>query len=225
MISVVVPTWNREVYLPECIDSILAQTYKDFELIIVDDGSTDDSKILYNYYTEKDKRVRVLYVEHGGIARARNAGIEASKGEYIAVMDSDDIMSPNRLKMSLRAIEGYDFVYSPYGLANERGEVLQWIQPPSKVTFEDIKRNGAWPHVTIMARRRCFDDNPYRNEFEVNDDSGLVWDWFRADYRSKMIKDPTVIVRTHPKSTSSTEDKRLRNVLDILEKEYDEYEG
>jgi glycosyltransferase involved in cell wall biosynthesis len=225
MISIVMPSKDRQTYLPEAIESVLHQTHEDFELIIVDDGSEDDSRILYDYYTAKDKRVKVMYIEPSGIAIARQTGVEASHGEFIAVMDSDDIMNPDRLKLSLKAIKGVDFVYSPYGLADESGEVKQWAGCPEKVTLEDVKNNASWPHVTIMARKKCFIENPYRPEFKVNDDSGLTWDWFKAGYKAKMIDTPTMIVRLHPQSTSNTKSKELKKVLDTLKKEYDEYEG
>ena len=90
MVSIIVPIYKVESYLPKCIDSILVQTYTDFELILVDDGSPDNCGIICDAYAEKDKRVRVIHQKNAGVSAARNAGIEAAKGEYISFIDGDD---------------------------------------------------------------------------------------------------------------------------------------
>lgn len=223
MISIVMPSYNREAYLAETVESIIGQTYKDWELIIVDDGSTDDSKFLYDYYTKLDKRIKVVYMEHGGISKARNEGMRNSKGEYICVMDSDDLMVSGRLKESLKAIKKVDFVYSPYGIANNG--VITEVDTPKKVTFEDVKKNGAWPHVTIMARRKCFTENPYKDEFTANDDAWLVWKWFEAGYTAKRITKPMVLVKLHGGNVSKTRQKEIDRVQKVLNKEYKAYEN
>ena len=94
LISVIVPVYNVEEYIDECIISILPQTYKNIEFILVDDGSTDRSGILCDGYKAKDKRVYVIHQENMGLAAARNTGIQQAKGEYLAFVDSDDFISP-----------------------------------------------------------------------------------------------------------------------------------
>lgn len=104
MISVIVPVYNVEPYLRQCIDSILAQTYTDFELILIDDGSTDNCGAVCDEYAAKDDRIRVFHQENAGVSAARNTGITAARGEYIAFVDSDDWVVPtylNRLYMQL----------------------------------------------------------------------------------------------------------------------------
>ena len=218
-ISVVMPSYNREAYLSEAIESVLNQSFKDFEFIIVDDGSTDGSHYLYDYY-KNDKRVKVeLLGKNMGIAYARNHGIKCASGEYIAVMDSDDVMVIDRLKLSLRAIKDVDFVYSPYGVFD--GQDIKNHIPPAKVTLEDVEKNGAWPHVTIMAKRKCFIENPYK--FRSNDDAWLVWQWFKAGYKSKMIKYPTMVVRYHQGNVSKTKQKEVEDVNRIIQEEIRNY--
>lgn len=89
-ISVIVPVYNTEKYLRRCIDSILAQTFTDFELLLVDDGSKDNSGAICDEYAKKDPRVRVFHKENGGVSSARNLGLDEAKGEWIAFVDSDD---------------------------------------------------------------------------------------------------------------------------------------
>ena len=89
-ISVIVPVYNVEKYLRKCIESILNQTFREFELILVDDGSTDSSGKICDEYALKDSRIKVIHKENGGASSARNAGLDVAKGEYIGFVDSDD---------------------------------------------------------------------------------------------------------------------------------------
>ena len=92
-VSIIVPVYNVEPYLRRCIDSILAQSFADFELILVDDGSTDACGAICDEYVEKDERILVIHQENGGLSAARNTGIKASAGEYLLFCDSDDYVS------------------------------------------------------------------------------------------------------------------------------------
>ena len=92
-LSVIVPVYNTEKYLRECIDSILAQTFTDFELILVDDGSTDSSGAICDEYAAKDPRIQVIHQENGGATVARRSGVSCARGEYITFVDSDDWIS------------------------------------------------------------------------------------------------------------------------------------
>jgi len=96
-ISVIVPVYNVEKYLHKCVDSILAQTLSDIELILVDDGSPDGSGAICDEYAQKDSRVKVIHKPNGGVSSARNAGIDVASGEWICFVDSDDIIEPTYL--------------------------------------------------------------------------------------------------------------------------------
>ena len=95
IISIIVPVYNVEKYLKRCIDSILNQTFKDFELILVNDGSTDGCKEICNQYEKLDNRIKVIHKENGGLSSARNAGLDIAKGKYIGFVDSDDYINVN----------------------------------------------------------------------------------------------------------------------------------
>ena len=119
-ISVIVPVYNVEKYLPRCIDSILAQTFTDFELLLIDDGSSDNSGKICDKYARKDKRIRVFHKENGGVSSARNIGLDKAKGEWITFVDSDDYVGKNWLtyfyptdkdKGYLR-VQGYEIIQS-----------------------------------------------------------------------------------------------------------------
>lgn len=90
MISIIVPVYNTEKYLDQCIQSILSQTYTDYELLLVDDGSTDSSGVICDRYAEQDSRVREFHKPNGGVSSARNMGLDNARGEWIGWVDSDD---------------------------------------------------------------------------------------------------------------------------------------
>ena len=90
MISIIVPVYNVEPYLRKCLDSILAQTYRDLEILIIDDGSTDGSGRICDEYAGKDDRIKVFHTENHGLSAARNYALDRSHGDYIAFIDSDD---------------------------------------------------------------------------------------------------------------------------------------
>lgn len=97
-ISVIVPVYNTEKYLKECIDSILTQTFTDFELLLIDDGSTDNSGTICDDYAAKDSRVRVFHKPNGGVSSARNLGLDNVRGKWVVFVDADDIIPYNSLK-------------------------------------------------------------------------------------------------------------------------------
>ena len=95
MISVIIPIYNVENYLKKCIESVINQTYKNLEIILVNDGSNDNSKNIIDEYSTIDNRIKVINKENGGLSDARNAGIEIAKGDYITFLDSDDWIELN----------------------------------------------------------------------------------------------------------------------------------
>jgi len=108
MISVIVPVYNSEKYIARCIDSILAQSYKDIELILVNDGSSDASPEICDSYAARDFRVHVIHKENGGVSSARNAGLEIAAGDYIAFVDSDDYIDSEMYQSMIDTARKYD---------------------------------------------------------------------------------------------------------------------
>ena len=103
-ISIIVPVYNVESYLSNCIDSILNQTFKDFELILVNDGSTDKSLEICKHYKNMDDRIFIIDKKNGGLSSARNAGLDIIKGEYIGFVDSDDYIHPQMYELLYKQI-------------------------------------------------------------------------------------------------------------------------
>ncbi|HJD96893.1 glycosyltransferase, partial [Mailhella massiliensis] len=97
-LSVIIPVYNVEKYLARCLDSVLAQSFSDMEIICVDDGSTDSSPDILRAYAARDARIRLIHQKNRGIAAARNAGLDAAAGRYVAFVDSDDAVTPDIYK-------------------------------------------------------------------------------------------------------------------------------
>ena len=110
LVSVITPVYNTEKYLDECIGSILSQSMTDFELLLIDDGSTDGSGAICDRYAEKDKRIRVFHIPNGGVSAARNLGLDNARGEFVVFVDSDDRVTPDHLQQLADSNIGEDGV-------------------------------------------------------------------------------------------------------------------
>jgi len=108
VISVIIPVYNVEKYLPECLDSVLSQDYTKFEIILIDDGSKDDSGRICDEYAAKDHRIQVIHQSNAGAGAAKNTGLRAATGEYLAFLDSDDYLEPGAYSHMMDLMEEYD---------------------------------------------------------------------------------------------------------------------
>ena len=147
-ISIVIPVYNIERYLNKCLDSIINQSFKDFELILINDGSTDNSGEICDHYAQKDSRVKVIHKDNGGVSSARNIGLDQAKGEWITFVDSDDWVHEDFLKKrhELAIAENADVAYCDLELVysdhseycrtaeidpKEKTQVSSWIRSKS----------------------------------------------------------------------------------------------
>ncbi len=105
MISIIVPVYNVEAYLQQCLKSIVAQTFTNLEIILVDDGSTDSSGVICDAWQQQDKRIRVIHQDNGGLSHARNVGMKAATGDYIAFVDSDDVLHERMYEFMMDALQ------------------------------------------------------------------------------------------------------------------------
>lgn len=146
-ISVIVPVYKSEKYLDRCVQSILSQTYQDFELILVDDGSPDGSPILCDKWAEKDSRVHVIHKKNGGASSARNAGLAIAKGKWVFFSDSDDWIDNKALETLYRMV-------NEYGVSMAIGRI--------QVVEENIDRNAALNENIYMLSRENLLDRFFR---------------------------------------------------------------
>lgn len=125
LISIIVPVYQVEAYLDRCVESLLAQTYENLEIILVDDGSPDRCPQICDTYAEKDRRVRVIHQENAGLSGARNTGIDAAKGEYLAFVDSDDYVSENFVRVLYDLLQETGCAVSQCRFSYVQGEPLK----------------------------------------------------------------------------------------------------
>lgn len=118
-VSVIVPIYNAEKYLNKCINSIINQTYKTIEIILIDDESIDNSPQICDEYSKKDKRIKVIHKKNGGVSSARNEGLKTCTGDYILFIDSDDYIEPNCIEECLNKIEKYNLDIIKFGFIKE----------------------------------------------------------------------------------------------------------
>lgn len=192
LVSIIVPVYNVENYLNECIDSILAQTYKNFELYLVDDGSPDNCGTICEEYAKKDDRIKVIHKQNGGLSDARNAGIDKAKGDYITFVDSDDYVSPMYVSHMLRLSEQYDAEIVQ--IESTHDEALLGNYKNSRRDIYKFNRNDALKNMLYMRivqvnawgklyRTSLFNDVQYPFG-RINEDNLTT---YKLIWKSKMI--------------------------------------
>ena len=126
LVSIIIPVYNAEKYLKDCLDSIIAQTYTNWECLLIDDGSKDSSAQICDEYVSADSRFKVFHKENGGVSMARNYGISIASGSYICFLDSDDLLKPQYLETALNEISDYDLLIFGFTRINGHrdGDVL-----------------------------------------------------------------------------------------------------
>lgn len=141
LISVIIPVYNAEKYLRRCIDSVIAQTYEDWELIVVDDGSTDNSWAILSEYVKKDSRINIVHQDNAGAGLARNKGLEYASGEYTVFIDADDYIEPNYFELLTRYNQ--DIVFIDAYRRNQEGviDTIEKMSSNKGKNKEDIIRS------------------------------------------------------------------------------------
>lgn len=140
VISVIVPVYKTEKYLRQCLDSILAQTFTDWECILVDDGSPDSSGAICDEYAAKDSRIHVIHKENRGVSSARNLGLKKTQGKWITFVDSDDVISVNTLERCISCAESNDIDILQYSLTRERESLGKSFKNPSPCSLNEYIR-------------------------------------------------------------------------------------
>ncbi|MDJ0842745.1 glycosyltransferase family 2 protein [Crocosphaera sp.] len=224
-VSIVIPAYNAMKYLPETLDNLLQQTYKDFEVIIVNDGSTDNIKDWLT--TISDDRVRLISQENKGLAGARNTGIEKAKGDYIAFLDADDLWEPTKIEKQVKVLDnnpGVGLVYTGVAIIDSNGI-------PTGRIFQEEVEGYIWKELTqknfvgcgsvAVVKKECFEKV---GNFDKNLGSFVEdWDmWLRIAvvYPFKVIKEPLVYYRQHPNSASKKWDAMEKSFEIVIEKAF-----
>lgn len=189
MISVIVPIFNVEKYLNRCVESILKQSYTDFELILVDDGSPDKCPAICDEYALQDKRIKVIHKQNGGLSSARNAGLEIAKGDYIAFVDSDDFIHPDYLRLLYQALKetGADIsicdykTIKDYKIIEEQNENIDKLEIYDNYSIFLLRSLDIFVSWNKLYKKSLFKSIRFQ-EGKINEDIGV---YYRLLYLSK----------------------------------------
>ena len=206
LVSIIVPVYQVEPYLADCLDSLLAQTYSNLEIILVDDGSTDGSGKLCDAYAERDGRVRVIHQKNAGLSAARNAGLVIARGDYYAFVDSDDVVSP----FFVETLLGLDADIAQCGFSTEEEGLAPDDQclPDSverlsgRDACEALARDRTGSYTVVwnkLFRRRVFDDLRFP-QGKQHEDEFVSWQAFWSASRVAITEAPLYFYRQRPES-------------------------
>ena len=209
-ISIIIPIYNGDRFLSETIDSVLSQTYKNFEIIIVDDGSTDNTYQVLSHYIERfDPRVQYSYQKNQGVATARNKGFALARGQYIAFLDQDDVYLPQKLEKQVAIFVRYPeigIVHSGWRRVNEYGHYIAEVTPWTRIPELGVHEWLLWMPVLFSAmlfRREWLERaGPLNTSLEQACDVDLVQRLLLMDCSSVWLREVTVCYRQHDRNES-----------------------
>lgn len=223
-VSVIIPSYNYGHFLTQTVNSVLAQTYTDFEVIVVDDGSTDDTRQRMQPYVDKGK-LTYIYQANKGLPGARNTGIRASAGAIIAFVDSDDIWTPDKLEKQIPKFENpnvglvYGNTRKFYDAMVTRRTSFEGIAPARGRVTQELLRRTFVPMPTVCMRREVFDriglfDEPIQSPGEDID----MWLRMSLEYDFEYVDDVVAFYRVHATSVSANAAKTAARRLLVLDR-------
>lgn len=226
-IDIITPVYNVEKFLPQCIDSILAQTYTNWHLILIDDGSTDDSGLICEEYARKDTRIKVIHQKYAGVSAARNRGLDAATGDYISFIDSDDYVVPEMLeKLYMRMKEeSADLSICGFIRVNEAGTPFETGETmpirrdkwPGIKGLEKMEQKDGFCYVLLwnkLYKREIFEDFRFPEGKLHEDEAAAPHVFFRA---AKVACLPEILYFYRRRSGSIMTTKNFKNVGDYLD--------
>lgn len=227
MISVIIPTYNCDKYIGEALDSVIRQTYTDYEIIVIDDGSTDSTRAVIenNYHT-----VRYYYLENSGVAAARNFGISKARGELIAFLDADDVWLPEKLEKQVVLFEAdktVGMVFTENSFFNEEGKTSDKANKRDRLMSGDIIKN-IFLHSyvvtsTVMVRKKVFDTvGSFEVGLTVAEDDNM-WMRIGMNYGIELLDEPMTMYRLTEGSLSRTKQNIFNGVkasIEIIRNKY-----
>ncbi len=244
MVSVIIPCYNNELYIGPCLDSILKQTYNNLEILVVDDGSTDNSYKICREYAQKDGRIKCFWQENSRVGAARNKGLDNASGDYVMFMDSDDVIEPDTVERALKILEEKDAdivqwetcffkndVNDPYYIGEKQeyeyaevvtdGQGAVEILLDSKGRGADSRfcnlRNGTRCVWNKLIKAKLFDNLRFPIDFEYEDDF-IVSDLYMASEKIVFFNQQFTHKRDHEQSVLHL--MKLKGGFDKLECEY-----
>ena len=233
MVSVIIPAYNVEQYVERCVYSVTKQTYRNLEIILVDDGSTDCTGIICDKLAKEDNRISVIHKTNGGLSDARNAGIDVSRGEYISFVDSDDYIASDMLEHMMNAMCETDISMVVVGFWKQSGDAREYCGPTTErvVSSEEALKDIYIGHEIYPAswnklyRRALFNNNRFAVGM-INEDSEIITKLLVECKRVALVSKPLYIYMIREgsitQSSFSSKDyngiKAYRTAVDVCKK-------
>lgn len=224
--SVIIPTYNREKLISTAIDSVLSQTFTDFELIIVDDGSQDNTKGVIQKYIERDERVHYIYKKNGGQNSALNAGLNCITGRYVAFLDSDDSWLPTKLEKVFRRFqedEEIGVVYHQTGIINKgKLQAVNEACLEGYVYKEVLEQEFLASQISLAAKRECMEQiGGYDEKFAQYQDDDMCF-LLAKNYKIGVIKEVLSIIGGEANDRMSDDGFKMAQYYLVLIEKYKE---
>lgn len=222
LVSVIIPAYNGDRFISEAIESVLQQTYQHFEIIVVDDGSTDRTSIVLQPYFD---RIHYRQQQNQGVAVARNRGLELAKGELIAFLDQDDTFLPDKLSLQVNCFEAnpqLGIVHSGWNVTNERDEIISAVQPWQGLPVMDLAAWVEWKPVFLGAmlfnRKLLNQIEKFDCRFHQTNDVDLVLRLALVGCETTWVQQTTVNYRQHECNASKNVLQQVEELEAVLDK-------
>lgn len=219
-ISAIIPVYNGAKYIRETIESIEKQTYPVYEIIIVNDGSTDDTLIIIEEYAKEDSRIRIFSQINGKQAKARNIGIKNAMGEYIAFCDADDLWVPEKLEKQMQLFGGNSKIVAVFSgmsfLGSKKGESL----PINKNSLKSLLTRNYVPNSSVIISKKIIEKVGYQNESRLFSSVEDYEYWIRIAYYYDfyMTPEPLVRYRVHDTQDSKRSEQSYLKLSNIYKR-------
>ena len=224
VVSIVTPVYNVEKFIEETMDSVRAQTFQDWELLLVEDGSKDHTADIISAYLERTQEHRIqliLMEQNGGAARARNRGVKEAKGRYVAYLDADDLWEPEKLEHQLTLMQekGAAFSFTGYEFADENGKGLgKIVKVPETIDYKEALKNTTIFTSTVMFDLRQLTKEELEMPQIKSEDTALWWRVLRTGHLAYGLNENLVKYRRAGKSLSSNKLEALRRIWNLYRK-------
>lgn len=221
LISIVIPVYNAEKFIEETVASVVNQTYTNWELLLVNDGSTDNSGAIIDRLAQSDDRIKTFHLEGGGAAKARNTGTENAKGRFLAFLDADDLWEKEKLEKELQFLKENDaaFVFTGYEFADHNGVGTgKIVRVPKTLSYGQALKN-----TTIFTSTVMFDMDKTGKELLYmpqikSEDTALWWRVIREGYIAHGLDENLVRYRRAGKTLSSNKLEAIRRIWNLYRK-------
>lgn len=215
MVSIVMPAYNAQDYIQEAIQSVLQQTYTEWELLVIDDASSDRTAEIVNQLVRKDSRVHYIKNKANiGAAESRNRGVELAKGQWIAFLDSDDCWHPDKLKRQLDLAEKHraEFVFSGSAFMNKDGRRLEYyLAVPEQISYSQLLKQNIISCSSVLIKKSLIADFPMKHAEDMHEDFAV---WLQIlknrNLQAFGINEPLLIYRITAASKSGNKIKAAR---------------